>query len=369
MGEVAFRNVDKQFADGTVALKDFDLHVDDGELVVLVGPSGCGKSTALRLLAGLEAVSSGEIQIGGRVVNQLSPQQRNVAMVFQNYALYPHMSVRGNLAFPLRMNKTPKAQIAAKVTEIAGMLNLEELLDRKPAQLSGGQRQRVAMGRALVRNPSVFLLDEPLSNLDAELRTRIRTDIAELQKRLQKTTLYVTHDQVEAMTLGDRVAVMERGKLHQVGTPAELYQQPQSLFVAKFIGNPGMNVFTSTLWLEGDERWRVRVGTTDIPLPQEQLPTRHSLQQDMAVTVGFRPEAVAISPTDHTVSCRVRVTATEFLGHETLVHFHFAESENQPSMVARIPGQCTLPADSVTDLFINPEALYLFGEEGILLLE
>ncbi|MDH5481177.1 MAG: ABC transporter ATP-binding protein, partial [Nitrosomonas sp.] len=231
MAKVEFNNVTKRFDTETVALRQFTLTIGDGEFMVLVGPSGCGKSTALRLLAGLEDITEGEILIDDQVVNQISPQQRNIAMVFQNYALYPHMSVHANLAFPLKMRHTPASAIAKKVEQIAKLLDLSRLLARKPKQLSGGQRQRVAMGRALVRNPSVFLLDEPLSNLDAKLRAQIRADIALLQKSLNKTTLYVTHDQVEAMTLGDSVAVMNHGELQQVGTPEMLYKEPQNIFV------------------------------------------------------------------------------------------------------------------------------------------
>lgn len=362
MAIVEYRNVSKQFANGTVALKNFDLHINDGELVVLVGPSGCGKSTALRLLAGLEDVSSGEIAIGGKVVNQTTPQQRNIAMVFQNYALYPHMNVRRNLEFPLRMLKTPREDMKTKIAEIADILNLKDLLERKPAQLSGGQRQRVAMGRALVRNPSVFLLDEPLSNLDAKLRAQIRADISELQKRLRKTTLYVTHDQVEAMTLGDRVAVMKSGKLHQVATPTELYNQPRSIFVARFIGNPGMNVFSSSFQLGKNGAWQVRAGEGNITLPQEKLPPQQSLQTKKSIYVGFRPESIRTSPDGNSIRCRVWVTSIEFLGHETLVYFNFPQTGSKMPLVARIPGQFS-PSGETTDLFISPDALYLFGED------
>ncbi|MGW8161768.1 MAG: ABC transporter ATP-binding protein [Desulfobulbales bacterium] len=366
MAIVEYRNVCKQFANGTVALKNFNLHINDGELVVLVGPSGCGKSTALRLLAGLENLSSGEILIGGKVVNVRTPQQRNIAMVFQNYALYPHMDVRRNLEFPLRMLKTSRVGMNSKITEIAEILNLQNLLDRKPAQLSGGQRQRVAMGRALVRDPSVFLLDEPLSNLDAKLRAQIRADISALQQRLRKTTLYVTHDQVEAMTLGDRVAVMENGELHQVGTPAELYQRPRSIFVARFIGNPGMNVFSSSFRMDMDGTWQVRAGEQNIPLPTDKLSQQQSLHPKKSVYVGFRPESIRTSPGNNTIRCRVAIASTEFLGHETLVHFHFLSAESEKPLVARIPGQFK-PSGDMTDLFISPDALFLFDEDETIL--
>ncbi len=361
MTTVEFRDVSKKFADGTIALNNFCLQVNDGELVVLVGPSGCGKSTTLRLLAGLEDISSGEILIDGQVVNLVTPQKRNIAMVFQNYALYPHMSVRANLEFPLKMVRTPKDQMSKKVAEIADILKLQKLLNRRPAELSGGQRQRVAMGRALVRNPSVFLLDEPLSNLDAKLRARIRAEISELQKRLQKTTLYVTHDQVEAMTLGDRVAVIESGKLHQVGTPTELYQQPRSIFVAKFIGSPGMNVFPATLRLKDDGQEQLQAGDLVIPLPEKL--SRQNLQVNGNIYVGIRPEAITAEPSDKSLPYRVHVNATEFLGHETLVYFQFSDNRDVSPLIARLPGKFS-DTDSMTNLYFVPESLHLYNEDG-----
>ena len=252
MASVEFKNVSKRFGLGMLALQHIDLKLNDGEFLVLVGPSGCGKSTILRLLAGLEHVSKGKILINDEVVNGLSPQKRNVAMVFQNYALYPHMSVRENLEFPLRMMKLPEDEITRRAQTVAELLHLAEMMEQRPGQLSGGQRQRVAMGRAIVREPRVFLMDEPLSNLDAKLRVQIRSEIAALQKRLNITTLYVTHDQVEAMTLGQRVAVMNNGRLQQVDTPRALYERPMNVFVARFIGNPGMNVVPCELRREGE---------------------------------------------------------------------------------------------------------------------
>ena len=366
MIKVEYRKVSKHFADGTAALKNFSLQVNEGELVVLVGPSGCGKSTALRLLAGLEDVTSGDILIDGKTVNQITPQQRNIAMVFQNYALYPHMSVRGNLEFPLKMIRTPKDSREAKVHKIAQILKLDTLLDRKPAELSGGQRQRVAMGRALVRNPSVFLLDEPLSNLDAKLRSQIRSEISELQRRLHKTTLYVTHDQVEAMTLGDRVAVLESGKLHQIGTPSELYKHPKSIFVARFIGSPGMNIFASSLEVRSNGQGVVQAGGMAIPLPREKFPSR-TLMENRSIFVGIRPETITTVPGVNRVACRVYVTATEFLGHETIVYFRFSGQANDSPLTARLPGQFLL-AEEITDLYLSPETLYLFSEDGSALL-
>ena len=250
MADIVLEGVSKRFDDGYEAVKDMDLEVKDGEFVILVGPSGCGKSTALRMIAGLEDITEGELRIGGDVVNQYAPKDRDIAMVFQNYALYPHMSVRDNMAFPLKLAKVPDDEIKTKVEEAAKILDLEQHLDRKPANLSGGQRQRVAMGRAIVRDPKAFLMDEPLSNLDAKLRVQMRTEVSRLQKDLNTTTVYVTHDQTEAMTLGDRVAVMRSGVLQQVDTPAELYERPSNLFVAGFIGSPAMNFMPATL--EGD---------------------------------------------------------------------------------------------------------------------
>jgi multiple sugar transport system ATP-binding protein len=240
-------HVTKRFPDGTVAVNDANLQIGDGEFVILVGPSGCGKSTCLNMIAGLEDISEGQLRIGGRVVNQLAPKDRDIAMVFQNYALYPHMTVRQNMAFALKLARVDRAEIDRKVDQAAELLELTAFLDRKPANLSGGQRQRVAMGRAIVRSPQAFLMDEPLSNLDAKLRVQMRTTVSRLQSRLEATTVYVTHDQTEAMTLGDRVAVMRAGVIQQVGTPEELYERPTNLFVAGFIGSPAMNFLPGTL--------------------------------------------------------------------------------------------------------------------------
>src|SRR3954468_13596756 len=247
MAEIELRDVTKRYPDGYEAVKHMDLEIADGEFLILVGPSGCGKSTALRMIAGLEDISEGELRIGGDVVNEKAPKDRDIAMVFQNYALYPHMTVRDNMGFALKLAKVDKAEIDKRVIQAAEMLDLVDHLDRKPANLSGGQRQRVAMGRAIVRDPSAFLMDEPLSNLDAKLRVQMRTQIASLQQRLKTTTVYVTHDQTEAMTLGDRIAVMRAGLLQQVGTPQELYNDPVNLFVAGFIGSPAMNFLPGEL--------------------------------------------------------------------------------------------------------------------------
>src|ERR671922_1355184 len=266
MAEITFENVWKRYPDGFEAVKDMNLEIRDGEFMILVGPSGCGKSTALRMIAGLEDITSGELIIGGERVNDLAPRDRDIAMVFQNYALYPHMTVRDNMGFALKLAKADRAEIDQKVTEAARILDLEQHLERKPANLSGGQRQRVAMGRAIVRDPKAFLMDEPLSNLDAKLRVQMRTEVARIQSRLGTTTVYVTHDQTEAMTLGDRVAVMRSGLLQQVGSPNELYSNPVNLFVAGFIGSPAMNFMPGRL--EGDT---VKLPFGDMPLPQKVL--------------------------------------------------------------------------------------------------
>src|SRR3954470_1777922 len=264
MAEIVLDHVTKRFPDGALAVNDVNLTIADGEFVILVGPSGCGKSTTLNMIAGLEDISDGDLRIGGKVVNNMSPKDRDIAMVFQSYALYPHMTVRENMAFALKLAKTPKAVIDQKVDEAARILDLTQHLDRKPANLSGGQRQRVAMGRCIVRDPSAFLMDEPLSNLDAKLRVQMRTEVARLQKRLATTTVYVTHDQTEAMTLGDRVAVMRAGRLQQVGAPQQLYMNPLNLFVAGFIGSPSMNFLSARLEENG-----LRSDFGDIPLHDE----------------------------------------------------------------------------------------------------
>jgi multiple sugar transport system ATP-binding protein len=368
VASVELRHISKRFADGTRAVKEFSLTIEDGELVVLVGSSGCGKSTLLRLLAGLESVTEGEIRIDGRRVNQATPQQRNVAMVFQNYALYPHMTVRANLEFPLRMSGTQKQRIETRVGEIADILQLSELMDRRPAQLSGGQRQRVAMGRALVRDPSVFLLDEPLSNLDARLRARIRAEIAQIQKRLKTTTLYVTHDQVEAMTLGDRVVVLDRGESQQTGTPEELYHHPQNTFVAKFIGSPGMNILPSELIDGGDGRLGVKLGEQQISLaPERQAYEKLVPYCGQPVSTGIRPEAFANTPSEASVALQAKVQAVEFLGHETLACLSLPGAmpgQTEQPCTARLPGQFHMPPDQRAVFYIQPDALYFFNQAG-----
>ena len=288
MAEIVLSHVHKSYANGATAVKDLNLTIADGEFLILVGPSGCGKTTTLNMIAGLEDISSGELRIDGVRMNEKAPKDRDIAMVFQSYALYPHMTVRQNIAFPLTLAKTNKAQIAQKVADTAKILDLTDLLDRKPSQLSGGQRQRVAMGRAIVRHPKAFLMDEPLSNLDARLRVQMRGEIARLQRRLGTTTVYVTHDQTEAMTLGDRVVVMHGGVAQQIGTPEELYERPANLFVAGFIGSPAMNFFPATLTAMG---LRLPFGEVTLEPEVRDVIERHAKPAN--VIVGVRPEHLA----------------------------------------------------------------------------
>ena len=285
MTAIEMRHIVKQYGDGYPAVNDVSLDIADGEFMILVGPSGCGKSTALRMIAGLEEITEGDLIIGGERVNELPPRDRDIAMVFQNYALYPHMTVRENMAFALKLAKTPQADIDRKVDEAARILDLTQHLDRKPANMSGGQRQRVAMGRAIVRSPKAFLMDEPLSNLDAKLRVQMRTMVSKLQQRLQTTTVYVTHDQTEAMTLGDRIVVMRGGKVQQIGSPQHLYDEPANLFVAGFIGSPAMNFLPATL-----EDGRFRTGIGDVPLVDELRRNLEASKAPRQLIVGIRPE-------------------------------------------------------------------------------
>jgi len=326
MAQVVLDKINKQYENGFHAVRDLDLDVADGEFLVLVGPSGCGKSTALRMVAGLEDISSGTLTIGDRVVNTLSSRDRDIAMVFQSYALYPHMSVADNIAYGLKIRRMPKEEIAQRVKRAADMLELGPLLDRKPKQLSGGQRQRVAMGRAIVRNPQVFLMDEPLSNLDAKLRVQMRAEIAQVQRDLDVTTIYVTHDQTEAMTMGDRVALMKAGVLQQVGAPQHLYDHPDNLFVAGFIGSPPMNMAIARVTRLGDGL-AVELGGVVLPLPDQVVADRPALKayEGREVAVGIRSEdmddaGLARNAPDD-ARLRAKVDLTEALGSEIVVHF------------------------------------------------
>ncbi|HEY3688061.1 MAG TPA: sn-glycerol-3-phosphate ABC transporter ATP-binding protein UgpC [Streptosporangiaceae bacterium] len=331
MAEVVLSKVGKIYTDGTPAVTDLDLEIADGEFLVLVGPSGCGKTTALRMVAGLEEISTGDVRIGERTVNRVPSRDRDVAMVFQSYALYPHLSVRDNIGFGLQLRKLPKAQIRQRVEEAARTLGLEEFLDKKPRNLSGGQRQRVAMGRAIVRQPQAFLMDEPLSNLDAKLRVQMRAEIARIQRDLGVTTIYVTHDQVEAMTLGDRVAVLKKGVLQQVAPPQELYERPVNLFVAGFIGSPAMNLLQARLTGTGPDDAVLEIGDQRLSTGAAVFARRPALHGYLGrdVVVGVRPEDMedaAVGDADAAGETTLTSTAelVEALGSELLVHFGIA---------------------------------------------
>ena len=350
MGQVAFLNVSKRFGNFT-AVADLTLEVEDQEFLVLLGPSGCGKTTALRMVAGLEEPTDGTIRIGSRVVNDVEAKDRDVAMVFQSYALYPHMTVQKNIEFPLRSRNVPKEDRPAIVAEAVRTLDLDGLLDRRPAQLSGGQRQRVALARAIVRRPQVFLMDEPLSNLDAKLRVQTRAELIELHRRLATTFVYVTHDQVEAMTMGDRIAIMNDGELQQVGPPQDVYEKPANLFVARFIGNPPMNTITGTIAHE-PEGAAVDLPGGRVPLP---APLARAVSADgRAVVLGVRPEHLAIGngPVAATVS------VVESLGHERHV---VCRLEDGQLVTARQPSSMTSPTDGTpVRLSFDPDQLHLF---------
>jgi multiple sugar transport system ATP-binding protein len=335
MAEITLDGVSKVFADGFEAVKDMDLEIADGEFMILVGPSGCGKSTALRMIAGLEDISSGELKIGGEQVNDKAPKDRDIAMVFQNYALYPHMTVRENMGFALKLAGADKEEINKKVEDAARTLDLEQHLDRRPANLSGGQRQRVAMGRAIVRDPKAFLMDEPLSNLDAKLRVQMRTEVAKLQSKLETTTVYVTHDQTEAMTLGDRVAVMRAGLLQQVGTPADLYDNPKNLFVAGFIGSPAMN------FMPGE----INGGKLKLPIGEVDLSDLGDLgggRNDGPVIAGIRPEnfedveVIGDLKEERGITFEAEIDLVESLGSDLYAYFHIESEGVQSDQLADI---------------------------------
>jgi multiple sugar transport system ATP-binding protein len=388
MAGVTFEDVSKIYADGTRAVSDMDLEIEDGEFMVLVGPSGCGKTTALRMVAGLEDISGGVLRIGERVVNHVPSKDRDIAMVFQSYALYPHLSVYENIAFGLRLKKVPKDEVDRRVKEAAQVLGLEAFLKRKPRALSGGQRQRVAMGRAIVRQPQAFLMDEPLSNLDAKLRVQMRAEIARLQGELGTTTLYVTHDQVEAMTMGDRVAVMRKGELQQVAPPQELYDRPVNLFVGGFIGSPAMNVLEAKL--ERDDGTLAAVlGNQKIRLNEETIQARPALRQleGRNVIVGIRPEDLedAELATDIPADRRLRgdVVLREALGAEVMVHFTMdarpaltedvrelardvgeeVEESRTTTMVGRFGPRTGVREGGTADVAVDTRALHFFDPD------
>jgi multiple sugar transport system ATP-binding protein len=366
---IQFDDVTKRYDDGFEAVKHMDLEIADGEFVILVGPSGCGKSTALRMIAGLEDITDGELRIGDQVVNDKAPKDRNIAMVFQNYALYPHMTVRDNMGFALKMAGEDKASIAQKVDEAARILDLQDHLERKPANLSGGQRQRVAMGRAIVRSPSAFLMDEPLSNLDAKLRVQMRTEVSRIQQRLGTTTVYVTHDQTEAMTLGDRVAVMRAGILQQVDTPRVLYNNPRNIFVAGFIGSPAMNFFAAHV-ADG----KVKLPFGDVPLPQ-------GVQAGGDVIAGIRPEdfedanLVADEAPEHVVF-EAPIELVESMGSEIYAYFTVEGSAAQSQELAELAadsGMADVPSaggeDAAAVARLSPESDVTSGAKARLALD
>jgi multiple sugar transport system ATP-binding protein len=383
MAEIVLDKLSKTFADGTTAVHEADFTIGDGEFFILVGPSGCGKSTLLNMIVGLEDITSGELRIGGDVVNDLDPKDRNMAMVFQSYAIYPHLTVWENIAFPLRIRKVPKDEVRRRVAEASELLELDELLDRKPANLSGGQRQRVAMGRAIVReNTAAFLMDEPLSNLDAKLRVQMRTAIAKLQQRLGTTTVYVTHDQTEALTLGDRVAVMRRGHVQQVGSPRELYNEPANLFVAGFIGSPAMNLLPAQL--DGDQLHLPMVDLTVPDTMRERLRGRHSDR----LVAGIRPEhfedaaLVSEEASEHGVRFTARIDVIEWMGSELYAYFSvergdrheleeyaedlgtvdFANKEGA-QVVARLDAASTAAEGEELELWLDTDRVHLFDAQ------
>ena len=386
MGAINITSVGKVYPNGTRALEDVNIEINDGEFVVLVGPSGCGKTTLLRMVAGLEDITEGEISIADNVVNEIAPKDRDIAMVFQNYALYPHMSVYDNMAFSLKLRKLPKDEIDTKVKEAAKTLEIDELLDRKPKALSGGQRQRVAMGRAIVRSPQAFLMDEPLSNLDAKLRVQMRAELGQLHAQLETTTLYVTHDQVEAMTMGDRVAVIRKGVLQQIDTPREIYLYPKNIFVAGFIGSPSMNFVYATPTKSG-KNMKVKFGDNEVKVTN--APEALAEFEGKEIVVGIRPEAfedsVYTNEKEFSEQVSIEISLLEQLGSDTYVHFYknikpvqtkaieeilADEGEDisvlgtQTKFIARINPNSTVEEGQKINLALDPTKLHYFDPES-----
>ena len=362
MATIQFKNVFKRYENGFEAVKDFNLDIQDKEFIIFVGPSGCGKSTTLRMIAGLEEITEGELLIDGKLMNYVEPKDRDIAMVFQNYALYPHMSVYDNMAFSLKLKKTPKEEIDQKVKEAAKILDLDELLDRKPAQLSGGQRQRVAMGRAIVRNPKVFLMDEPLSNLDAKLRVQMRTEISKLHQRLGNTIIYVTHDQTEAMTLGTRIVVMNHGVVQQVDTPKNLYNHPDNLFVAGFIGSPQMNFVKCDVVEKNGEICLVFGESTVTVSDNRAKILKENGYVGKQVMMGIRPEDLydkEKSLKEYKDTVKATVSVYELVGSEVYLYFELAGS----NMVARVNADTNAAVGKEVELYLDSDAMHLFDLE------
>ena len=362
MADLQLKHIYKRYAGGVTAVSDFTLDIDDKEFIILVGPSGCGKSTTLRMVAGLEEISEGELYIGGRLVNDVAPKDRDIAMVFQNYALYPHMTVFENMAFGLKLRKTPKDEIKKRVTEAAKILDIEHLLDRKPKALSGGQRQRVAMGRAIVRNPKVFLMDEPLSNLDAKLRVAMRTEIKKLHNKLQTTFMYVTHDQTEAMTMGTRIVVMKDGVIQQVDTPANLYTKPDNVFVAGFIGSPQMNFVTATLSKENGSVY-ASFGDNKIMIPNGKVTPELEGYIGKEVIVGIRPEDIhddeAFISNRPEAVCNAYVEVTEMMGAETYLYLELAGEQ----FTARVNQRSTAKIGDTIKVAFETNKIHIFDKD------
>jgi len=385
MGAINISNVGKVYPNGTRALENINIEINDGEFVVLVGPSGCGKTTLLRMVAGLEDITEGEISIADKVVNEVAPKDRDIAMVFQNYALYPHMSVYDNMAFSLKLRKLPKDEIDNKVKDAARTLEISELLDRKPKALSGGQRQRVAMGRAIVRNPQAFLMDEPLSNLDAKLRVQMRAELGQLHSQLKTTTLYVTHDQVEAMTMGDRVAVIRKGKLQQIDTPREIYLYPKNIFVAGFIGSPSMNfVYATTKTVKNG----TEISFGDSKITSKNAPENLKKFEGKEIVLGIRPEAfedaIYANSEEYTEKININISLLEQLGSDSYIHFYkdikpvqtkaieeiladegedISSLGTQTKFIARINPNSTVKEGESIDLSIDSKKLHYFDPE------
>ena len=370
MGSIVLEEIDKVYDNGFHAVKSLSLEVADGEFLVLVGPSGCGKSTALRMIAGLESITGGNLHIGDRIVNALEPKDRDIAMVFQSYALYPHLTVRDNIAFALKLRKMPKEEIKQRVDEAARILELTENLDRRPGQLSGGQRQRVAMGRAIVRQPQAFLMDEPLSNLDAKLRVQMRAEISRLQHTLNVTTVYVTHDQIEAMTMGDRVAVMSRGELQQVDTPQNLYDNPRNLFVAAFIGSPQMNLLHAVATITSESSI-LTMGSGTLTIPDELLRSRPALRgyDGRPIAVGIRPEHLRVADDGAPDTLSGQIEMREGLGSEVILHMandavaidtSATENEYDRTIVARVEPHTPVRVGDRVALAVDTRHLHLF---------